>query len=404
MYPFWDPVIAPLIAVSGAQRVVEVGALRGETTIRMLDDLGPQSELHVIDPVPAFDPGEHEQKFPGRYIFHRDLSLNVLGDLGAFDVALLDGDHNWYTVYNEMRLLAAGARAADRPMPLTILHDIGWPYGRRDLYYEPDNIPADMRQEFDYKGMRPGQSELLRRGGMNHTLANALTEGGPRNGVRTGMDDFIAEHDRPLRTVIIPIYFGLGIVVEEATLDEHPELRAALDRLESPEGTAELLELSENIRLGGVVFQQNVERMRFARIERAVNRHLDVLRSITGASDAEVTAADEAVAFVAARPELVGDIVYAGSTDGLRYLAASLEAHELDNRNVWAIGDDLAAAAADIGERVFAVDFGATTLPEAPIATLAVASDELMGKVETALRERLEADAVVLDKQRRSVR
>ena len=26
--------------------------------------------------------------------------MNVLPDAGAFDVALVDGDHNWYTVYN----------------------------------------------------------------------------------------------------------------------------------------------------------------------------------------------------------------------------------------------------------------------------------------------------------------
>ena len=44
----------------------------------MLERLGPDTELHVIDPVPEFDPAEHEKKFPGRYIFHRDVSHNVL--------------------------------------------------------------------------------------------------------------------------------------------------------------------------------------------------------------------------------------------------------------------------------------------------------------------------------------
>ena len=29
-----------------------------------------------------------------------------------------------------------------RPLPLLVLHDVGWPYGRRDLYYDPDDIPA----------------------------------------------------------------------------------------------------------------------------------------------------------------------------------------------------------------------------------------------------------------------
>ena len=46
----------------------------------MLDHLGPDAELHVIDPLPSFDPAEHERRFPGRYVFHRDISHNVLPD------------------------------------------------------------------------------------------------------------------------------------------------------------------------------------------------------------------------------------------------------------------------------------------------------------------------------------
>src|ERR687897_2974104 len=92
------------------KRVVEIGALRGETTTLMLDHLGPGVELHVIDPLPEFDPAEHEEKFPGRYIFHRDISHNVLPKLPPCEVALIDGDHNWYTVYHELQMLAATAR------------------------------------------------------------------------------------------------------------------------------------------------------------------------------------------------------------------------------------------------------------------------------------------------------
>src|ERR1700704_144185 len=110
MFPLWDVAIAPVLRACGAKRVVEIGALRGETTIRMLEGLGADAELHVIDPKPDFDPAEHERKFPGRYVLHEALSLDVLPTLGAVDAALIDGDHNWYTVSNELRLLAEGAR------------------------------------------------------------------------------------------------------------------------------------------------------------------------------------------------------------------------------------------------------------------------------------------------------
>ena len=103
--------VEPAIRAAGAKRVVEIGALRGETTVRLLDLLGPESELHVIDPVPQFDPDEHERRFPGRYVFHRDISHNVLPELPPVDAALIDGDHNWYTVYNELRAARRGRRA-----------------------------------------------------------------------------------------------------------------------------------------------------------------------------------------------------------------------------------------------------------------------------------------------------
>jgi hypothetical protein len=219
MFPFWDVAIAPIFDAVGARRVVEIGALRGENTVQMLQRMGPDTELHVIDPVPAFDPAEHEKEFPGQYHFHRDLSLNALPELPPMDVALIDGDHNWYTVYHELKAIAATSAAAGAPLPVLILHDVCWPYGRRDLYYAPDQIPEEFRQPYAQRGIRPGKSDLAARyGGLNPTMYNAKHEGGPRNGVMTAIDDFISEYDKPLTLLVIPIYFGLAIVVEKERL------------------------------------------------------------------------------------------------------------------------------------------------------------------------------------------
>src|SRR6476469_6119226 len=165
MFPFWDLAVEPILTAAGARRVVEVGALRGETTLRIFEVLGPESELHVIDPVPVFDPEEHEQKFPGRSRFYRDRRHNVLPDLPPMDAALIDGDHNWYTVYHELHMLSDVARKDDQPLPLMLLHDVGWPYGRRDLYYAPEQIPDEFRQPYAQAGMLPGVSELVADGG-----------------------------------------------------------------------------------------------------------------------------------------------------------------------------------------------------------------------------------------------
>src|SRR5690606_10978051 len=116
----------------------------------------------------------------------------------------------------------------------------------------PD-IPDEFRQPWDRRGMSPYKKKLLQGGGLNQQLANAIEEGGPRNGVMTGLEDFIAEYDKPLRLVVLPIYFGLAIVAEEEMLASNPQLTAHLDFLESAEGRYRLLELSESIRIDGAV-------------------------------------------------------------------------------------------------------------------------------------------------------
>ena len=234
---------------------MEIGSLRGDTTRQIVDRLGPGTELHVIDPVPVFDPAD--LGLDGRCTVHADLSLNVLPDLPAMDVALIDGDHNWFTVYHELRLLADAARRDGAPLPVLILHDVGWPYGRRDLYYAPERIPEEHRQPHAQRGLRPGRPGVDRGdGGLNATMHNALVEGGERNGVMTALDDFMAECDRPLRRLTTPVYFGLAIVADEERLRTAPALAAVFDRLESPEGKDELLALAESLRIRALLHQR----------------------------------------------------------------------------------------------------------------------------------------------------
>jgi hypothetical protein len=261
VFPLWDLIIAPVLEAAEVRRIVEIGALRGDNTRQIIDRLGPETVLHVIDPLPDFDPAEHEREFGGQYVFHRDLSLNVLGGLPPVDAALIDGDHNWYTVFNELRLLAEVARAHDAPLPLLILHDVGWPYGRRDLYYDPTTIPDEFRQPFRQAGMRPGREELMADGsGMSAGLCNAEREGGDRNGVMTALEDWMAASPTPLRLVEVPIYFGLAIVAATERLERQPSLAAALDHIEGATGRTAQLELAERIRVRGVANHHSVVR------------------------------------------------------------------------------------------------------------------------------------------------
>jgi cephalosporin hydroxylase/GT2 family glycosyltransferase len=279
MFPLWDDVIAPVIDAAGARRIVEIGALRGETTARMLRRLGSECELHVIDPLPQFDPAEHERAFPGRYHFHLGTSLDVLPELPPADVVLVDGDHNWYTVYNELRVLAETSHRDGVALPVLILHDVGWPYGRRDLYYAPERIPAEFRQPYRRGGMRPGRSALVGNAGMNRDMANAEHEGGPRNGVMTAVDDFVAEHDQPLRVVVVPIYYGLAIVAEARVVDGNPRLAALLDRFDSDEGHRSTIDLAERIRVDEAIFGQAWIRMLEDQARRGADRYVGLVKA-----------------------------------------------------------------------------------------------------------------------------
>jgi hypothetical protein len=364
MFPLWNDVVAPVLDAIEVKRIVEVGALRGENTALMLSRLGPDAELHVIDPFPEFDPAEHEARFAGQYVFHRDLSVNVLGQLPPMDAALLDGDHNWYTVRTELQLLADVARRAGAPLPVCILHDVGWPYGRRDLYYDPSNIPEEHRQPWRRAGMRPGRSALVPgKGGLNGQLANAETEGGPRNGVLTGIEDFIAGHDRPLRFVFLPLYFGLGILVEEDRLAREPALASAISHLESPEGKDMLLRLGESIRIDAAVFDQAVLRNRDERIADTADLYLAaVVQAVLGlapGSDASEPASpahlDQVVMATAGvpvrRPVLVRGPPPTGT---IAVLAARLRVAggEPAQPLVWATGGNVSGAEQALTERL----------------------------------------------------
>ncbi|MEM7139531.1 MAG: class I SAM-dependent methyltransferase [Actinomycetota bacterium] len=342
----------PTLRAAGARRIVEIGALRGETTVKMIDELGPDTELHVIDPVPEFDPTVHERKFPGQYIFHRDLSLNVLADLPPMDAALIDGDHNWYTVFNECRLLHEVAEAAGMPLPLMLLHDVEWPYGRRDLYYDPSNIPVDEQRPHRRAGINLRTNKLMDRGGFNKTLHNAEAYGGPQNGVMTGLEDFLDTFDRPYRHITLPIYYGLSLVAEDALLDAKPELAAFFDRLEANDGKDEVIELSETIRLEAANMEQAYLGEFMRQVDVLRTRQLDYVKSavvndlhpdaeLRGDGDAnDPVRADRVGASALAEQRANGD---GGASDG-RFALTSVGRLVLDALHGWL--DELSVAQA----------------------------------------------------------
>ena len=200
-------ILLPCLDAAGARSVVEVGAYAGDLTGVLVEwAAGAGAQVIAIDPSPqeslvrlADERAELE--------LVRETSLAALPDLAPADAVIIDGDHNHYTVSEELRAIAA---ASGGELPLLMFHDVGWPHGRRDDYYSAEQIPPEHRQPImEGGGLHPDEPGI-RAGGLPYRGA-AAREGGPANGVLTAVEDFVAEREG-LRLAIVPAFFGLGVV------------------------------------------------------------------------------------------------------------------------------------------------------------------------------------------------
>jgi hypothetical protein len=215
----FSEIILGVLELSDARNIVEIGAEYGGNTTMLADFVGERNgSLTSVDPAPKPDFLEWAASHPQvRHIAKP--SLQAFDTLSNVDAWVIDGDHNWYTVYNELKQADAICKRDGKPL-LAILHDINWPSGRRDMYYAPDAIPAAFRHPYSYDGGAiPGQSELaFEQGFRGHGhFAWAAHEGGARNGVLTAIEDFLEEEHasgRELGFAEIPAVFGLGVLFD----------------------------------------------------------------------------------------------------------------------------------------------------------------------------------------------
>lgn len=215
----FSDIILQGLAIADAREIVEIGAEYGGMSTMLADFAAERGgRLTSIDPAPKAEFLKWATAHPQvRHIGKP--SLESFEEISGVDAWLIDGDHNWYTVYNELKNIHAHCRRDGKPL-LAFLHDIGWPSGRRDQYYAPDQIPDEFRHLHDYDGGALLDIDVLvpHRGfrGMGQ-FAFAVQEGGPRNGVLTAVEDFIEEvraDGDGIAFAEIPAVFGLGVLFD----------------------------------------------------------------------------------------------------------------------------------------------------------------------------------------------
>jgi hypothetical protein len=192
--------------------VVEVGAYAGDLTDLLLDWAEESgARVSAVDPAPQPELVELAERRAGLELV-RAASVDALRRLPVVDAVILDGDHNYWTVGEELRIIAERAAADGARLPLVLLHDVCWPHARRDDYFDPEAIPHEYRQPTVEGGhLYPGVSGINEAGGLAYKWP-AAREGGPRNGVLTAVEDFLAERDDDLRLAVVPAFFGLGVL------------------------------------------------------------------------------------------------------------------------------------------------------------------------------------------------
>ena len=221
MNEFRDLILATL-DIAAVADVVEIGTeYGGMSTVLSTWLKSRNGRLRCIDPSPkpaflewvATEPDVQHLAVP---------SLEALPYLSAADAWLIDGDHNWYTVFHELEGIFAKTWAAGKH-PLIFLHDVCWPCARRDMYYAPYSIPEEFRKPFTFNAGAvldnavtvPGRGF---RGG--NDFAYADTEGGPRNGVLTAVENSLTSQiaaGHKLAWCRVPAVFGLGIIFDTAS-------------------------------------------------------------------------------------------------------------------------------------------------------------------------------------------
>jgi hypothetical protein len=228
----WAPIYIPLFDHLKPRAIVEIGVGGGDNTRQLVSYCESRGAvLYIVDTHLAVEREllqyPHVKCYEGR-------SVDFLKDFAGAEIYLIDGDHNYHTVSAELHLIEQAYRG-DEPL-LVLVHDTGWPWGIRDLFYNPATIDAPLPPVSSTKGPLPWKKELDRWGFWAGGAFYAEKEGGEKNGVRRAVEDFVADHTGWRRAYYTPFY-GIGFLWKENSFSEEAsrymeQLIETLDRVE----------------------------------------------------------------------------------------------------------------------------------------------------------------------------
>ncbi|MBP7114612.1 MAG: glycosyltransferase, partial [Candidatus Peribacteraceae bacterium] len=258
MFRFWNQIIDPLLEILSPQEILEIGGGTGRMPRKLAEYARMAGgRLTFIDPLPFFDSAALERTWKDVLTVHRAWSTDIVPTCQPPDFVLIDGDHNWYTVYHELLAIEALAEQSGQ-FPVVLLHDVGWPYARRDSYVLPGRIPQEYRQPFAIGGVLPNTDRLISDGGLNERMSHALENGGPHNGVRTALEDFLKQTSLALSATMVEGFHGLMIIVPEQQKAASESLQKFLVSLPVSDAVEAHIALLEHERIQDVLIAKDI--------------------------------------------------------------------------------------------------------------------------------------------------
>lgn len=215
------PLILGMIERCAPKSVLEVGSEFGGFSTQMFEKCAAQgTNLVTIEPFPAPEVTKIAETSESFHLFIGKSIPYFLQEGCQSDFVVIDGDHNWFTVFSELTLIDT-AWKRDRRSGVIVMHDVAWPWARRDMYYDPKSLPPEAVRPHSFSlGVTLDSAQLIEGGFRSEGhYAIGLKEGGPCNGVLTAIEDFLGEHPEYTFRKIDAV-FGLGVLTLKGTRED----------------------------------------------------------------------------------------------------------------------------------------------------------------------------------------
>ena len=230
MKNYW-PFLKELVEIIKPYSVCEIGSERGLTSQLLGKVFKNIEKLHIVDP---FISKELKKEKPMNMILYEETSLEFLQRGLDIELYLIDGDHNYYTVYNE--LLNIEKNRNKKQKTFILLHDVSWFCGRRDQYYNEELIP-EKHESYNHNSLCLENDHNVKYGfSLSKNFSVAKITGGKKNGVLTAIEDFVEKSKLEWKFNYIPSLWGLGFLwlednFEQNDIEKIDKLLTKLDSL-----------------------------------------------------------------------------------------------------------------------------------------------------------------------------